>query len=170
VCNEKELRSARIIVLGVAVIIVIGVAAAFLFGYLYAGIKSPEDSVSLSKEETGGYTVVCDRVVIEQYNATRPFLNTEDVVPLDSIAASIKKEAEYSQDPTCMAIIFWAAFWSQNQSEAQAALDTLLSLYDEGRFVNGNFRDPVSVSSLQSALLSMNKPFDEDVKDANVLE
>jgi hypothetical protein len=69
-----------------------------------------------------------------------------------------------------MAIIFWAAFWSQNQSEAQAALDTLLSLYDEGRFVNGNFRDPVSVSSLQSALLSMNKPFDEDVKDANVLE
>jgi hypothetical protein len=164
---DSKKKVARIIILGVIVVLIIGVAAAFAFGYLYAGIKSPEDRVSVSREDSssgsGEYTVVCGADKIEAYNSAaqfRPVEGTSDTVQdtetLNTLLAELQGNPDAVNDPTCQAMIFNIAFNTPDYDTAKEALDQMKRLHSQRLFPDMNLAGITQLPMYEATLRTIN--------------
>jgi flagellar basal body-associated protein FliL len=152
---DSKKKVARIIILGVIVVLIIGVAAAFAFGYLYAGIKSPEDRVSVSREDSSSGS--------GEYNSAaqfRPVEGTSDTVQdtetLNTLLAELQGNPDAVNDPTCQAMIFNIAFNTPDYDTAKEALDQMKRLHSQRLFPDMNLAGITQLPMYEATLRTIN--------------
>jgi hypothetical protein len=111
-------------------------------GRLAVVVKQPNQAVLLR-------STVCDTNIVDKFNSdsskyyqlsggsSNLVINKQ---PIKDLVADIKSKSNFENDPTCQAIIFWAAVQDDNYKSAKSAYDQLTSLHNRRIFADSNLR------------------------------
>jgi len=124
---KKSHKSHKIIITAIILLVVIAaVVAGFAAGYLYAGVKSPEQKVTVQ-------SAVCDDLVNEYIKAsTGTTFNM--AVEMNNLSQKVPNNDAAKNDPNCLFIKLYAAyFFNNNYSGALAYAKEIKTLLDDGK-------------------------------------
>lgn len=125
-------RIVTVIFIGIILASFISVGVLMSMGYLYAGVKKPNEIITASVH-------VCDANIIEKYNN---YLKNGDKAEFRQAVEGFIKNDDYKEDPTCAFVaIHYYLHISKDVNKAKELLNQLRQLAASGRY---------SVLSLQS--------------------
>lgn len=154
---KKFLKTVGIIIGGAVVVAVIVAFIAWLLGYAYAGVKQPNNTVSL-------HVSVCSDSDIEKYNKllvvfpTNEAQQNQKVADFKALGTEIKAKANYSKDPNCVFMAYGVAVQDRNQSDARTEYEALVALSEDGVYPSVDILDIVSLQSMKDRVESLKNP------------
>lgn len=135
-------KKVRVAAGAIVIILAGGLAAAFATGYLYAGVKQPQEKILKQQ-------IVCGQDVIDKFNAVKG----EDIAKATSeVSAEVTKKPNYEVDPTCVYIKLFSEIMSSKKDEAKATYQKLEALVANGHYINPNLQSIMSLQSLKSVV------------------
>ena len=121
-----------------AVVVIVGSAA--VLGYIYGGVKTPEQRALV-------YYNVCGNDIIDKFNDS---MSSPD--NLKKVAGEIEKKDHYADDATCVvALYFYHTTADASGSHSQKTdelYNKIKNLADKGVYASGKLKVPVNVEQL----------------------
>ncbi len=121
-----------------AVVVIVGSAA--VLGYIYGGVKTPEQRALV-------YYNVCGNDIIDKFNDS---MSSPD--NLKKVAGEIEKKDHYADDATCVvALYFYHTTADASGSHSQKTdelYNKIKNLADKGVYASGRLKVPVNVEQL----------------------
>ncbi len=121
-----------------AVVVIVGSAA--VLGYIYGGVKTPEQRALV-------YYNVCGNDIIDKFNDS---MSSPD--NLKKVAGEIEKKDHYADDATCVVALYFyhttadaSGSYSQKTDELY---NKIKNLADKGVYASGRLKVPVNVEQL----------------------
>ena len=151
----------KLIIFFLLLIAIAGGVAAYMMGYLYGGVKKPEQEVKLD-------TVVCDSNIVGKYNSLAFITDTDTGrANFDSLADDIKSKPDYADDATCQTILFLHARSTNNLGAMQNAASSIRRLNGQGVFANNDILGALSIIVMEQLVDQANSANAESANDAN---
>lgn len=111
---------------GLATAVVVALAILYFTGYLYVGVKSPEQRVVVQGS-------VCDANLINKYNAATKIFDQEDSkAAFKAVANDIEKARGYAGDPSCNFMLASTYVRLNDSAKANSAISAYKKLVDRG--------------------------------------
>ena len=120
-----------------AVVVIVGSAA--VLGYIYGGVKTPEQRALV-------YYNVCGNDIIDKFNDS---MSSPD--NLKKVAGEIEKKDHYADDATCVVALYFYHTTADANGHSQKTDDLynkIKNLSDKGIYASGRLKVPVNVEQL----------------------
>lgn len=126
-------------------IVALAAGALFVLGYVYVGIKSPEQKVAVSYR-------VCNSEVIDQYSKINADSPQQERQALTDVATRIKAIQHNEADPTCQTMLFFAAFRTEDYQGMRQPMKLIQSMHDKGIYADSDLQSGYSIKMMNSLL------------------
>ncbi len=117
-------RIVAVIFIGIILASFISVGVLMSMGYLYAGVKKPNEIITASVH-------VCDTDIIEKYNN---YLKNGDKAEFRQAVEGFTKNDYYKEDPTCAFVAIHYYLHVKDVNKAKELLNQLRQLATSGRY------------------------------------
>ncbi len=131
-------------VVGVVVVALV-VGGLFVLGFVYAGVKSPKQNVTVSHR-------VCNSEIIEQYLKINGESPQQDRQSLIDLSKRIKAIDHNEADPTCQTILFFTAFRSEDYQGMRKPMEFVQTMHDKGIYADSDLQSGYSIKMMNSLL------------------
>ena len=142
--------SKKTLLAGALIVLAVGSLAAYFMGYLYIGIKSPNQRVSVNRAEAG-----CGEAMLNRYNAVALPLSQSGESTIKALASEIEGIADSKNDATCQTILFASGNFVGDKAMATSAYDRVKALHAQGLYANSLLHNVPSVGAMKDALAAM---------------
>lgn len=146
--NKRSGKKIALLLIGLVVVVALAVGA-YLFGFVYAGIKNPSDTVSVRQtictaDVVDSFNKVSTQLPASQEDITR--INTEQLQKISEINAIANANA----DPTCVAIALRGAIIQNDPTLAEQHMVALSSFADKNVFADTRLFGIASIAQLRA--------------------
>ncbi len=138
-------KKIKMIIGSTLVLIIVAVVSAVLLGYVFIGVKSPGQEVSLRYR-------VCGPEMIETFSSLSFPLNTQGTDTLNSLASKIQANPNSTEDPTCQTIRFFHAFYSNDIDTMRDSVQKLDDMARKGQFVDPDLKNAYTLDVIRSMM------------------
>ncbi len=138
--KSSSKKTTHLIILTVSILLIIGIIASFIVGYLYAGIKSPNQKVVVMSnicnndsdiEKLNGY-------LSEQTNSSNTDKSKEAI-------DYIKSKNNYSSDPTCVEALYKFSYIGRDFAALENYVKQLEDFANKGQYPSNRFDGTSSI-------------------------
>lgn len=126
-------------VIGGSLAVVIIVSAAVALGYIYGGVKTPEQRALV-------YYNVCGNDIIDKFNDS---MSSPD--NLKKVVGEIEKKNHHADDATCVVALYFyytTADANGHSQKTDELYSKIKNLADKGIYASGRLKAPVNVEQL----------------------
>jgi hypothetical protein len=124
------------------VVVILLIAGLYSLGYIYGGIKNPEQKAGVSYK-------VCGSELMTQFSEIDTGIAEKDYQLLKDLATRIKKINHNDEDPTCQTMLFVAAFRMEDYQQMRQPLEKIQRLYVQGIFADSNLVGGYTLNRMQ---------------------
>ncbi|MCX6728893.1 MAG: hypothetical protein NTV39_03985 [Candidatus Saccharibacteria bacterium] len=153
--DKKRTRNREVLIVIVVIILVflsVGIWWLFSSGHLTYSSSGSLSTVACGTDVVDKFNKEADKYYQLSSGSAGLVINKQ---PIKDLVADIKTKANFETDPTCQAIIFWAAVQDDNYKSANGAYNKLIDLHNKRIFADSNLQGSQPLSAYKDTMKSL---------------